>query len=251
MELLDILAQAQGGQAVQQVAKQFGLSEEQSALAFEMLAPVIASGVRRNVRQEGGYDALINAVSGGRHERYFDDPEAIQFGNVAADGNNILGHIFGSKDVSRGVAQQLSGSSGIGSAILKQLLPVIASMVLGSLTKRMGTGSGGGLPFPLPEQRAPQRQPRQAPRGGGAGGGLGDILKDILGGSLGGGARAPQRQPQYRQEEPDVSFDDSIFRRDPRQGRERLEDILGRGSPGGDVADDLLNSVEQATRGRY
>ena len=248
MELLDILAQAQGGQAVQQVARQFGLSEEQSALAFEMLAPVIASGMRRNVGQEGGYDALINALSSGRHERYFDDPDAIQFGNVQADGNNILGHIFGSKDVSRGVAQQLSGSSGIGSAILKQLLPVIASMVLGSLTKRMGSGSGGGLPFPLPEQRAPQRQPRRAPRGGGAGGGLGDILKDILGGSIGG---APQRRPQYRQEEPDISFDESIFRRDPRQGRERLEDILGRGSPGGDVADDLLNSVEQATRGRY
>lgn len=121
MELLDILAQAQSGQAVQQVAKQFGLSEEQSALAFEMLAPVTASGVRRNVGQEGGYDALINALSGGRHERYFDDPDAIQFGNVAEDGNNILGHIFGSKDVSRGVAQQLSGSSGIGSAILKQV----------------------------------------------------------------------------------------------------------------------------------
>ena len=248
MELLDILAQAQGGQAVKNVAQQFGLSEEQSQLAFEMLAPVIASGVRRNVAQDGGYDALVNALSGGRHERYFDDPDATQFGNVANDGNKILGHIFGSKDVSRGVAQQLSGSSGIGGALLKQLLPVIASMVLGSLTKRMGAGSGGGLPFPLPEQRAPQRQPRQVPRGGG-GGGFGDILKDILGGSLGGGR--PQGRPTYRQEEPDVSFDDSIFRRDPRQGRERLEDILGRGSPGGDIADDLLNSVEQATRGRY
>lgn len=248
MELLDILAQAQGGHAVQKVAQQFGLSEEQSALAFEMLAPVIASGVRRNVRQDGGYDALINALSGGRHERYFDDPDATRFDSVAEDGNKILGHIFGSKEVSRGVAQQLSGSSGIGSALLKQLLPVIASMVLGSLTKRMGAGSGGGLPFPLPEQRAPQRQPRRAPSGGG---GLGDILKDILGGSLSGGAAGQGRRPTYRQEEPDTSFDDSIFRRDPRQGRDRLEDILGRGTPGGDVADDLLNSVEQATRGRY
>ena len=84
---------------------------------------------------------------------------------------------------------------------------------------------------------------------GGGGGGFGDILKDILGGSLGGGM--PQGRPTYRQEEPDTSFDDSVFRRDPRQGRERLEDILGRGSPGGDIADDLLNSVEQATRRRY
>ncbi len=45
-------------------------------------------------------------------------------------------------------------------------------------------------------------------------------------------------------------FDDSIFRSDPERGRGMLEDILGRGSAGGNVADDLLNSVEEATRGR-
>ena len=247
MEILDILTQAQGGDALANVGKQFGLSEAQTKQAFEMLAPVIASGMRRNVGREGGYDSLIEALAGGRHERYFDDPDAVQFDNVASDGNKILGHIFGSKDVSRGVAMQAANNTGIGGAILKQLLPIIASMILGSLTKRIGAGSGGGLPFPVPKQ-APAPQPRRQQSGGG---GFGGILKDILGGALGGGRARQSRKTYDPREQPDVSFDDSIFRRDPRRGRDTLEDILGRGTSSGNAADDLLNSVEEMTGGRY
>ena len=84
------------------------------------------------------------------------------------------------------------------------------------------------------------------------GGGLGGILKDILGGVLGGGQKKRQTRPTYDpREEPDVSFDDSIFRKEPRRGRESLDDILGRGTSYGNAADDLLNSVEEMTGGRY
>lgn len=314
MELLDILAQAQDGQALRNAGRQFGLSDEQTVEAFGMLAPVIASGIRKNMDRDGGYDGLMNALSSGRHERYFDDPDAVQYGNVVNDGNKILGHIFGSKDVSRGVAMQASSMSGIGGTILKQLLPVIASMVLGSLTKRMGAGTGGGLPFPVPEQ-APERrqrstenggilgdilkevlgggaarQQRQAPQSGGgmledivkdvlgggaqssgrggssSGGGLEDIFKDVLGGGssssgrgssggggglgdilgeiLGGGQSRGRQRPTYKNERPDTSFDDSVFRREPERGRSMLDDILGRGTSSGNAADDLLSSVE-------
>ncbi len=231
MELLDILAQAQNGQALRNAGRQFGLSDEQTLEAFGTLAPVIASGLRRNVGRDGGYESLMNALADGRHERYFDDPDAVQFSNVADDGNRILGHIFGSKDVSRGVAMQAAGLSGIGSTILKQLLPVIASMVLGSLTKRMGAGSGGGLPFPVPEQ-APKRRRSSAENGGI----LGDILKEVL-----GGRRA--RQPQQRQQ--------------PQGGGGMIEDILkdvlgggagqsgrgGSGSGGGGGFGDILGDI--------
>ncbi|MEM7148463.1 MAG: DUF937 domain-containing protein [Pseudomonadota bacterium] len=319
MELLDILAQAQNGQALRNAGQQFGLSDEQTLEAFGNLAPVIAAGIRRNVGREGGYEGLMNALADGRHERYFDDPDSVQFDSVAQDGNKILGHIFGSKDVSRGVAMQASGSSGIGSSILKQLLPIIASMVLGSLTKRTGSGSGSGLPFPLPDQ-APERRQRsqenggilgdilkevlgggrtrqQQPQGGGGmiedivkdvlgggaspsgrggsgGGALEDIFKDVLGGGngssgrggkresgggltdilgeiLGGGSSSGRQRPSYDvNERPDTSFDDSVFRREPERGRGMLEDILGRGSPAGNAADDLLSSVEDAIRRR-
>ena len=63
-------------------------------------------------------------------------------------GNQILGHIFGSKDKSRDVAAQASEQSGVDPSILKKLLPIVAGAVaLHYMTKRGqgGTaGQGGG-----------------------------------------------------------------------------------------------------------
>ncbi|HFC05478.1 MAG TPA: DUF937 domain-containing protein, partial [Rhizobiales bacterium] len=164
MELIDLLQQAQGGNGLGAIGEQFGLDESQTAAAVQELAPVIAAGLRRNMAQSPeNVVALVQALQNGNHEQYLDNPDAIQFGSVAEEGNAILGHVFGSKEVSREVAMRAASSSGIGSSIMKQLLPVIASMVIGSLTKKMT----GGASAPAPRR---------------GGGGLGDILGQVLGG---------------------------------------------------------------------
>ncbi len=265
MELLDIIASAHNGRGLESIGRQFGLDERQTRAAVEQLAPAVAAGVRRNAHSPEGMAELLRALQGGRHDRYLDEPDAVQFSNVAGDGNAILGHVFGSKDVSREVAMRAAGGTGIGGAILKQLLPIIASMVMGAITKKMTGGA----------RRAPQPQ-------SGGGGGLGDILGDVLGGGsqrrqpapgggledifgdiLGGGRRGgtAQRSPggggltdilgeilggggrrgQYKAEKPDMSYDEEAF----NKGRDALDDFLGRGSSGGNAADDLLNSVER------
>ncbi len=156
-----------------EIGRQFGLNEAQTRAAFEQLAPVVAAGIRRNKQSDDGLGNLLKALQAGNHSRYADDPSSLQFDQVADDGNAILGHILGSKDVSRGVANQAADLSGVGSAVLKKMLPVIAAIIMGQLAKRMGGGAA------------------RAPQGGSTGGGgLGDILGDILGG--GGTARAPQ-----------------------------------------------------------
>lgn len=268
MELIDLLQQAQGGNGLGAIGQQFGLDERQTAAAVEELAPVIAAGLRRNMAQSPeNVVSLVQALQKGNHERYLDDPAAIQFGNVADDGNAILGHIFGSKDVSREVAMRAAGSSGIGASIMKQLLPIIASMVIGSLTKKMT----GGMSAPSP-----------APRRGG--GGLGDILGQVLGGGgrgrsgggglgdilgqvLGGGRRRqqPAPPPQQRRQSGgglDDLLNDMLGGGSSRGGNQRpsynedvigrsrtgLDDFLGGGSSRGNAADELLGSVEDHLR---
>jgi hypothetical protein len=61
------------------------------------------------------------------------------------EGNGILGHLFGSKDVSRAVAAQAAQATGIGQEILKQMLPVIASTMMGGLYKQ-STGQMNAMP---------------------------------------------------------------------------------------------------------
>jgi hypothetical protein len=67
-------------------------------------------------------------------------------------GNEILGHIFGSKDRSRDVATQASQQSGVDPSVLKKLLPIVAGAVaMHYITHRRqggasaGTGGGGLL----------------------------------------------------------------------------------------------------------
>ncbi|MFN0166733.1 MAG: DUF937 domain-containing protein [Bryobacteraceae bacterium] len=148
--ILDMLMNAAGGTAVQEVGKRFGLSENQASGALGQLVPAIMAGLQRNTSQEGGMEALLGALSGGNHSEYLDNPELLGQEGTTEDGNSILGHIFGSKDVSRAVASHAAEETGIGADVLKKLLPVAATMVMGSLSKQRATApaeEAGGIGF--------------------------------------------------------------------------------------------------------
>jgi len=264
MDLVEMLIRSQGSQNLSDLGRQFGLDEAQTRAALEQLAPVIAAGVRRNAESDDGLATLARELQGGQFARYADEPAEPQLNDATMAGNQILEQIFGSKDVSRGVANQAADLSGVGSAILKKMLPVIAAMIIGNLTKGM-MGGGASAPAPAPRREASTGgledmlkdvlgggSQRPAPReasGQGQGGGLGDILGDVLGGGgrggggfgdiiadiLGGGAGGGSPDPARNSE--------AI-----RRGRESLDNALGRGTRSGNAADDLLRSVERMTR---
>ena len=151
MNLLETILAAQNGGAAQQLGRQFGLGESQTSAALSALVPALAAGFSRNMQQEGGLASLAAALSGGQHTQYLDDASSLQRAETVADGNGILGHIFGSKDVSRQVAQRAAQSSGVSPDILAKMLPVVAAMAMGSMAKRTGGSAqgaslGAGLP---------------------------------------------------------------------------------------------------------
>jgi hypothetical protein len=153
MDILDLIRSAQSGGAVQQLGQQFGLDESQVTSALSALVPALSAGFQNNASSSQGLESLLGALGGGQHQRYVDDIGALAQADTIADGNGILGHIFGSKDVSRQVASQVASQTGIGEGVLKAMLPVVAAMMMGALSKRMSqpaavgadTGLGGGL----------------------------------------------------------------------------------------------------------
>ena len=72
-----------------------------------------------------------------------------------AEGNGILGHLFGSKELSRAVAAQAAQATGIGQEMLKQMLPVIASMIMGGLFKQ---STAQAQPAARPAQQSARRR---------------------------------------------------------------------------------------------
>lgn len=139
--ILDMLMNSGGGGAVQQVGQRFGLSEDQTGSALTQLVPALMAGLQRNTSQEGGMDALLSALRNGSHAGYLDNPDVLAQESTTEDGNSILGHIFGSKDVSRAVAGRAAEQTGIGADVLKQMLPVVATMVMGGLSKQAASDS--------------------------------------------------------------------------------------------------------------
>uniref|UniRef100_UPI0035CB0E05 DUF937 domain-containing protein n=1 Tax=uncultured Sphingomonas sp. TaxID=158754 RepID=UPI0035CB0E05 len=148
------------------LAARFGLSPEEAKSAIGSLLPAVVGGFQQ-CAQSGSLGPVEETASG------IGQPDI-------ASGNDVLGHIFGSKDVSRQVADHAAGQSGISSTLLKTMLPIVAAMVAKHFAAQSGGGGIGGVLGLLLGDGA---------GGGSQAGGLGGLfggdnpLASILGGS--------------------------------------------------------------------
>jgi hypothetical protein len=156
MKLLEMVLGANDGQNVKRMAESLGIGDREARSGIESLLPALARGLKSETASPEGLQGLLGALKTGNHQRYVDDPKSMARVDTVTDGNGILGHIFGSKDVSRQVAARASERSGVDTGILKKMLPLVATMVMGSMSKQTGragldasaspgAGSPGGL----------------------------------------------------------------------------------------------------------
>ena len=143
MNILDVVMSSGNGAAVRQLGSQLGLSEAQTASALAALLPALTGGVQRNIQSQDGLAGLASALSSGKHTRYVEDPTAMAELGTVDDGNKILGHVLGSKEASREVASRAAAQTGIGADVLKRMLPLVATLMMGAFSQR--TGQGGSL----------------------------------------------------------------------------------------------------------
>lgn len=186
MNLADIMNQTG---ALDSIAGELGIDPAMARTGAEALLPAIVGGFKKQAQPAtGGLGGLIDVLgqAGGGNLL-----EAVTGSapTPAEPGNEILGQIFGSKDVSRTVAGQASQTTGIDVALLKKMLPLLAMAVTGYLASQKGGDSAeGGLGGMLGQVLGSAMGGGQA-QGGGLGGlgslldldGDGNPLDDILG----------------------------------------------------------------------
>ncbi len=184
MKLYDIIAGAQNGQAIENLARAAHVPPEQLDIAIQTVLPEFSQAIERNTLSRGGLADLVRALGDGHHEIILDNPAALTDPRVVADGQEILGYVLGSPDRSRAVAMKAAQAAGLGDNLIRMLMPIIAQMVMGAIAKWAkgglgdviqklpggvgggGQGGGGGFPFPMPQgQPGPSRG--QARGGGG------------------------------------------------------------------------------------
>jgi hypothetical protein len=180
MDMMSVLKQSG---AIGSIAQQLGVNEQMAEIGAGALLPAILGGFKKTAQAQPsgleGLGGLLGQLGGGGLFDSVVSPEP----TPVEQGNDVLGQIFGSKDVSRSVAGYAAEQTGIDSGLLKKMLPILAMLVAGYMAKQAGGGEGGGLGGLLGGLLG----------GGGqasGGGGLGGMLGNVLGGALGGGQQA-------------------------------------------------------------
>jgi len=213
MNLFDIMQSAQNGQAMQNLARQYGLSQQQTQAALDALLPAFSMGLQRQTQDPYAFGSLAQMMTASPYARFFEAGGGSIPTGAQTAGNDVLSQLFGSPEVSRAVAAQAAATSGVSQAIIKQMLPIIASMLMGGLFKSSSNQGLGGILGQFAEmmrgqmpgaQPAPQPQSQpQMPQ---------NPLEAILGGLFGQGipgaapGGAPPQQADPRQGTPADPF---------------------------------------------
>lgn len=167
MQITETLAQMGG---LRSIAQQLGVTETQVASGADALIPAILGGFKKQTQtQPAGAEGLAGLLGQLGGASLLDNALAGKPGQLDS-GNQVLGQIFGSKDVSRTVAQNASAQSGLDPDLLKKMLPMLAMLVTGFMAK-----GGAGA---------------EAAQGGSAEGGLAGMLGNLLGGGQAAGGQA-------------------------------------------------------------
>lgn len=140
MNLADLLDSVGGTKSLGNIAGSLGLDSAQTSQLVGALAPALMGALQKQTKSEDGLSSLKNALQNGKHQEYLDNPDLISSAETVADGNNILGHLLGSKDASRNVAAQAAVSTGIDISMIKKALPMIAGLAMGAISKNSEGG---------------------------------------------------------------------------------------------------------------
>ncbi|MEO8175809.1 MAG: DUF937 domain-containing protein [Sphingomicrobium sp.] len=172
MTMLDELTQAGGPQAI---ARELGVDDQTAQSGMAALLPAVLGGMQNQAQGTGGFGSLASVLGGLGGPGMMSNALATEPTDIG-QGNELLGHLFGSKDTSRAVADHASQQTGVPPSLLKKMLPMVAMLAAGYFMKQAQAGKAD-----------PQAAPGGGALGGGLGGGLGGMLGSLLGGGGGGG----------------------------------------------------------------
>ena len=209
-DLDTLISSAQGGRLIENLAQRFGLSNAEVESAVKALAPALSFGLDKAVESPEGLGKVVACLCAAQDCCAHEHAEAALADDAVARGNNAVVSLFGSQDNTSQILQAAARQSGVSVDVLSQLLPIIASVLLGGLNKSVNAQGLGGILGQLASSGALSQilgqvlgggAPGQG--GGGAGGGLGGGLGggglgDLLGQVLAGGQPprpAPRSEP--------------------------------------------------------
>src|SRR5688500_3679500 len=112
MNLFEIMRGAGGGDAFAQLARQYGLSEEQITKAVQAFMPAFSAGLKRGTADPFGFAEFMRKLATPDFMRAYQQPDWA-FGGGRGRGEDALAFMFGSPELARAVASQAAAFTGL------------------------------------------------------------------------------------------------------------------------------------------
>lgn len=149
--LYEMMAGAQGGAAMANLARLYGLSPEQTRAMVEALMPAFALGLKRATGTPEGMAQFFGVLSRNPYADWFENTSRF-FGALSqaaggrppevSQGNDFLALLFGSRDVSRAVAAHAADVTGVGIEVAKAMMPAVGAMIAGGIAHAIQNPAG-------------------------------------------------------------------------------------------------------------
>src|SRR3954452_11854743 len=133
----DMMQQAHYGAGFDNMARQFGLTPDQTQRAIAAVLPAFMMAFQRQAMNPNAMTQLFQTMAGGHYPNFFESATQAFSPQGRQEGKVILDQLFGSDEVSHRVAQQAAQFSGVGTEALNQILPLAAAILAGGITKAM------------------------------------------------------------------------------------------------------------------
>lgn len=135
-QFTQLLQGAQGGHGVENLATLYGISAQQTQRAMEALMPAFAAAMQRAMQSPDGMANLtvlmMSGPYGGLYEHAPSGPA-----ELSKPGATAMEAVFGSPEVARAVADHAASTSGLAAAVVNQMMPSFATLLLGGLAKSL------------------------------------------------------------------------------------------------------------------
>ncbi len=132
---IDIMRAAQGGQAIENMARQFGLTPDQTRHAVAALLPAFAMGLQQAASRPDHLEQIFEAMRSGRYDAFFENPRSAFSKKARTSGEDLLAKMFGSPELARRIAEQSAAFSGIAAETATKMMPLVASTLMGGMAK--------------------------------------------------------------------------------------------------------------------
>lgn len=152
LNFAEIMRNAQGGAAIESFAAQFGMSQEDTRKALAALAPAFALGLQQQRDKPDHLRDLAEAMAHGAYAPFFESAAQAYSNDARRRGEEALGALFGSPDLARDLSDHSARLAGLSRETMAQMMPYVASTLMGGMGERMRSGvdSGGARPADNP-----------------------------------------------------------------------------------------------------